>query len=249
MDVRPAARAAGDAARRDALITRHLPLVRTIARTMARRVAGSAVVEFDDLIGYGVEGLIQAVDSYDPSYDVPFTAWARLHIRTTLQDALRTLDPVPHAIRARGREIQQAAAALAARHGAWPTTREIAAEVGIPLHKLRGLLRVLTRRSVSLERVVESPHDNGPGASLLDTIVHDDPAGQPGVALDLEETYRLVRDAVARLPERERTILGRYYRDGLDMAGIARELGVTQGRISQLHARALRALHAALAGG
>ena len=74
---------------------------------MARHSNASSIVDYDDLVGYGTEGLIQAVDTFNPAYNVRFSTWAVMHIRTTIQDALRTLDPLPRSLRAKGKEIDR----------------------------------------------------------------------------------------------------------------------------------------------
>jgi len=84
---------------RDAMITHHLSLVRYVAGTMARHANASSIVDYEDLVGYGTEGLIDAVESFNPADNVRFSTWAVMHIRTTIQDALRVLDPLPRSLR------------------------------------------------------------------------------------------------------------------------------------------------------
>ncbi len=112
---------------RAAMITTHLPLVRYVAGSMSRHAGASVIVDYDDLVGYGTEGLIEAVDTFNPAYNVRFSTWAVMHIRTTIQDALRSLDPLPRSLRAKSKEIDRVSYDLANRNGYWPKDDEIAA--------------------------------------------------------------------------------------------------------------------------
>ena len=237
-----------DPARREALILRHLPLVRHVAGRMVGSVPASLGVDSDDLVGYGTEGLIAAVDTFNPAYHVRFSTWAVLHIRTTIQDALRTLDPLPRSLRAKDKAIERASAELANAQGQWPAAREVAAALGVPLAQLRTTLQQLRTVTVSLdEGEGEDADGDDQGGSWAAGIADDDPAGDPQAALDEAETRRIVRAAVDRLPAPEATIIRQYYEQGCKVRVIAAALGVTESRVSQLHSRARGRLRAALA--
>lgn len=232
------------AALRETMITRHLPLVRYVAGAMARHSNASAVVDFDDLIGYGIEGLITAVDTFNPAYNVRFSTWAVMHIRTTIQDALRALDPLPRSLRSKGKEIERVSQELANRTGYWPTMDQVATELGVPVDKLRSTLRDINKSLVSLEHVDDAGEDAG--YSWLSALADEDPDADPEAVLDTTETYLLLLNAVDRLPEREALVIRMYYRENQSMRAIAERLGVSESRVSQLHARALKLLREAL---
>lgn len=232
------------AALREEMITRHLPLVRYVAGSMARHSNASAVVDYDDLVGYGIEGLITAVDTFNPAYNVRFSTWAVMHIRTTIQDALRTLDPLPRSLRSKGRAIERVSQELANRTGYWPTADQVAAALGMPVERLRNTLRDINKSLVSLEHVDDTGDDSG--YSWLSSLADDDPDADPEAVLDTTETYLLLLDAVDHLPEREAVVIRMYYRENQSMRAIAQRLGVSESRVSQLHARALKLLCEAL---
>lgn len=229
---------------RAAMITRHLPLVRYVAGSMARHSNASAVVDYDDLVGYGIEGLITAVDTFNPAYNVRFSTWAVMHIRTTIQDALRALDPLPRSLRSKGKEIERVSQELANRTGYWPTADQVATELGMPVTKLRSTLRDINKSLVSLEHVDDAGDDSG--YSWLSSLADEDPDADPEAVLDTTETYLLLLNAVDRLPEREAMVIRMYYRENQSMRTIAEVLGVSESRVSQLHARALKLLREAL---
>ncbi|MBI2761240.1 MAG: sigma-70 family RNA polymerase sigma factor [Chloroflexi bacterium] len=234
-----------DAAQREALITSHLPLVKHVAGLMARHGSAAAVIDYDDLVGYGVEGLIEAVDSFDPSYQVKFSTWAVFHIRTTIQDALRMLDPLPRSLRGKSKQIERTTYELAHRAGCWPSTAEVAAELGVPTSTLRTTLQEAGRTVVSLDSVTASADDNG--SPWQASLVDEDPAADPEGTLDSAVMHDLLKATVDTLPEREATVIRRYYQERQSMRTIAAAFGVSESRISQLHARALQLLRAAFA--
>jgi len=234
-------------AAREAMIARHLPLVRYVANAMARHAGQSVLLDYDDLLSYGTEGLIAAVDTFEEERGLKFSTWAVMHIRTTIQDALRTLDPLPRSLRAKGKEIDRVAATLAHASGRWPELTEIAAALGQPLDQLRRTLQDLGHTLVSLEQVDDghngastSGDDNG--FSLLNLLADEDPEGDPAERLDRRELSRLLRDAIAALPPREEILIDAHYRRGQSMREVARLLGISESRVSQLHARAIRLL-------
>jgi RNA polymerase sigma factor for flagellar operon FliA len=218
-----------------------MPLVRYVAGSMARHAGASSIVDYDDLVSYGAEGLIEAVDTFNPAYNVKFSTWAVMHIRTTIQDALRTLDPLPRSLRAKGKEIDRVSYDLANRNGYWPRDAEVAAELGVPLQRLRATMQDISKVCVSLDSV-EDAHGDDLGYSWLSSLADDDPETDPEAALDTVETKALLAEAIANLPERECRVIVAYYRQSRSMRDIAEELGVSESRISQLHARALKLL-------
>jgi RNA polymerase sigma factor for flagellar operon FliA len=226
---------------RDALIARHLPLVRYVAGSMARHSNASTIVDYDDLVGYGAEGLIDAVDSFNPSYNVRFSTWAVMHIRTTIQDALRSLDPLPRSLRSKSKEIERTQSELANERGCWPADDEVAQHLGIPVEKLRRLQQDINRSEVSLENVTDGAGDE-PGTSWLASLADTDPEMDPEARLDNIETRLLLRQAVEAIPERERYVVTLYYGQNESMRTISERLEISESRVSQLHARALRLL-------
>jgi RNA polymerase sigma factor FliA len=228
-------------ASRSEMIAKHMPLVRYVAGSMSRHAGASSIVDYDDLLGYGAEGLIEAVDTFNPTYNVKFSTWAVMHIRTTIQDALRTLDPLPRSLRSKGKEIDRVSYDLANKNGCWPADAEIAAELGVSIDKLRTTMQDISKVCVSLDSV-EDAHGDDQGYSWLSSLADDDPEVDPDQSLDAAETTVLLGEAVDALPERERAVVSAYYRQGRSMRDIAEELGVSESRISQLHARALKML-------
>lgn len=231
-------------ARREQLVARHLPLVRSVAGKMAHRTTASAVVDFDDLVGYGCEGLLTAIESFDPGLHFKFSTWAVLHIRTTIQDALRSLDPLGRRLRDKGKVIARAAQALADAQGAWPSDTQLAAALDLSLVQLQETQAELAVVSVSLDQGDTASDDDS--ASWCNRLVDPDPAGDPQSSLDRDQASRLLGAAIATLPARDRHIVHAYYQQGHSMRAIADRLDLSESRISQLHALILKQLRVAL---
>ena len=228
---------------RDSMITHHLPLVRYVAGSMARHASASSIVDYEDLVGYGTEGLIDAVDSFNPSYNVRFSTWAVMHIRTTILDALRSLDPLPRSLRAKSKEIERAQSQLANERGTWPSDREVAEQLGIGLDRLRRLQQDINRTVVSLENVTD-PNGEDTGMSWLSSLAETDPEVDPESHLDDVEMRQILKQAVEAQPERERLVITLYYGQNKSMREISEHLNISESRVSQLHARAIKLLRA-----
>ena len=228
------------------LIEQHLPLVHYVARRLASVAQRSAVVDYDDLVGYGVEGLVYAIEHFDPSRGVKFSTFAILHIRTTILDALRALDPVAPAMRRRGFQIEQTYTDLAQQHGTWPADGEVATALDLSVAQVRRCRQQTSRTSVSLDLVNEDRAD-GTGHSLLDSLADPDPAVNPATVVDQVALRRLLAQALATLPERDRGVLVAHYLEGERLWEIGQRLGISESRVSQLCARALKRLRVYLA--
>lgn len=234
-------------AEREEMMVKNLPLVRYVANAMSRHAGQSVLLDYDDMLSYGTEGLIAAVDTFDAERGLKFSTWAVMHIRTTIQDALRTLDPLPRSVRAKGKEIDRVSANLAHAHGRWPEQAEIAAALGQPIEQLRRTMDSLAHSIVSLEQV-DGGHDGAStsgdegGYSMLNLLADDDPTTSPAESLERTEMSRLLRAAIAALPPREEVLIDAHYRQGQSMRQVSYLLGISESRVSQLHARAVRLL-------
>ena len=226
---------------RNKMVATHMPLVRYVAGSMSRHAGASAIVDHDDLVGYGSEGLIEAVDTFDPTRGVKFSTWGVLHIRTTILEALRNLDPLPRSLRTKGKAIEAVSYDLANRNGHWPQDSEVAAEIGLPLATLRMTLQHLGTVVISLDSSEDADGTNL-GYTRISSLADEDPEVDPERSLATAETGALLAEAVAHLPERERSVVVACYYQGYSLRDIADELGVSASRISQLHARALKLL-------
>lgn len=241
----PRARVAVESAHRAAMVEQHMPLVRYVAGKMGRLAGSSLCIDYDDLVGYGCEGLLEAIDTFNPTFNVKFSTWAVMHIRTTIQDAVRKLDPLPRSLRTKSKEIERVSYELANVNGVWPTDEQLAEALGMPVDRLRSTKQDINKVVVSLDNI-EDAHGEDTGYSWMSLLADEDPLVNPEASLDSKATGALLVEIVRGLPERERFVIVAYYKQERPMRDIAAHLGVSESRISQLHARALKLLRQAL---
>jgi len=223
---------------RHQLLDRYLGLVHHCARDMAGRVGHA--VEFDDLVGAGTLGLVQALEGFDLSRGLAFSTYAMRRIRGAILDELRARDWRPRSVRAKGRQLAAVVSALEVRFGRAPVPEEVARAMGIDLLAYYRMKEdVEGGVMVSLAGTVARGGDDA--LRLEETLA--DPDGPDAVELvGKQETLERLRAAIAKLPPRERTVLSLYYYEELNLKQIAEVLHVTESRISQIRTQALRRL-------
>lgn len=231
-------RSSGDREARTRLLDGYLGLVLHCARELARRV--SPAVELDDLISAGTVGLVQTLEGFDPAKGLAFSTYAVPRIRGAMLDELRGLDWMPRRLRARSRQIARARADLGQRLGREPTTSEMASQLGIDLPTYwKWAAESDGRVMLGLDESVDC--DATEPAHLAETI--PDPHGaKPGDRIEHEQDLETLREAFAGLPDRDRLVLTLFYYEGLNQRQIRDVLQVSESRVSQIHARALRRL-------
>ena len=231
---------------REQLVVAYAPLVKYVAGRMSSGLP--AHVEEADLISYGLEGLINAIERFDLEREIKFETYAITRIKGQIIDALRQLDWVPRSVRARAREIERAHAKLEHRLHRTPTDEEIAAELGISTDEFQeALLKISNSTVVALDELWSVSDSSGDQVSLLDTL-HDPDAPDPEALLHASEVKDRLSDAIAALPEREKLVIALYYYENLTLREIGEVLGVTESRVSQLHTKAVLRLKSRLQG-
>lgn len=233
-----------DANQREAIIHRHIDLVRYEVDRLA--VGLPREVDRDDLISAGIIGLIKAVDRFDPRHGASFSTYATSVMRGAILDELRGMDWAPRGLRSRYRRLEETVAALRQRLRRQPQVSEIIAELGISHEEYEKLLADSTATAiVSLEALMEASGD-----TRAPTIEHADlgrPEWNPAAAADTAELHRLLAEAITELSEREQLVISLYYHEELTMQEIGAVLGVTESRVCQIHTQAIARLRAALA--
>ncbi|HEX6886569.1 MAG TPA: RNA polymerase sigma factor WhiG [Candidatus Nanopelagicales bacterium] len=229
----------GDAGRREQLILQYAPLVRYVAGRVG--VGLPASVEQGDLVSYGVFGLIDAIDKYDPGRAIKFETYAINRIRGAIIDELRSIDWIPRSVRTKARDVERAIAVLEARLQRTPSEQEIADELGLDVPELRKVFSQVSFVHVAALDEMLASSDRSEGATLGERL-EDDRSAAPGDALDDEETRTLLARVIHTLPEREQIVVTLYYYEGLTLAEIGLVLAVTESRICQLHTKAMMAM-------
>lgn len=224
---------------RNRVVLEHVPLVRFVAKRIAQSFGLPPGVELADLVSYGILGLVEAHARFEEGRGASFETFAIPRIRGAMLDELRRYDWVPRNVRTRARKLVEARTQLVSSLGRDPTREELADAVGV--QELNSFERnSVPATLIGLEDFVNSDA-GGDGFAVGDTIV-DIAAEQPGLALEESERRARLTDALGSLEERDRLILTLYYFEGVPLGEIAKLLGVTESRISQLHTRALAGL-------
>jgi RNA polymerase sigma factor for flagellar operon FliA len=232
-----------DPAIREGFIKQYAPLVKYVAGKVAVGMPNN--VEFDDLVGYGVFGLMDAIDKYDPEKNVKFKTYAVTRIRGAIFDELRLIDFVPRSVRQKTREIETTISSLEAQLGRTASDQEIAGALGMDETEYMKVIQKISGTSIiSLNDLWYSGDDNDK-VSIGDSI--ESPSSlNPDVIVVNEEVRRVIVEAINELPEKEKKILVLYYYEDLTLKDIGRVLQVTESRVSQLHTKAVLHLRSKL---
>jgi len=232
---------ADDTAARDQLILNYSPLVKYVAGRLASSLPQS--VDTADLISYGIFGLIDAIEKYDPGRAIKFETYAIARIKGAIIDELRAMDWVPRSVRSRAREIEAAHIKLENELKRVPSDEEIATQMGVTIQEYQEILTKLSYTSVVSFEELWVGNDRDEGQSGVASI-KDETAEDPVALFENVEMRDILADAIDRLPEREKTVIALYYYEGLTLKEIGQVLGVTESRVSQLHTKAVLRLRA-----
>ena len=229
----------GTQALRDGLIVHYAALVKYVANRVA--VGLPSNVEQADLVSYGFFGLIDAIEKFEIDRGIKFETYAIRRIRGAIIDELRSIDWVPRSIRSKARAIENAFGTLEADLGRAPSDAEMAKALEMSEHELQ---QIFTQVSfvglVALDDVYNRGGERGETTTLAETIA--DKGEGPSGLYEVEELRQSLASAINRMPEREKVVLTLYYYENMTLAEIGEVLGVTESRVSQLHAKALTRL-------
>lgn len=229
---------------REQLILHYSPLVKYVAGRVSSGLPPS--VEFGDLVSYGVFGLLDAIDKYDPGRGIKFETYAIARIKGAIIDELRADDWVPRSVRFKAREIERAYIALESELRRIPTDEEVAEKLGVTLDEYLNLLGKMSLISlVALDELWTVSGDRPDKISLADTV-EDVKVKDPSKTFEIEEMKDMIAAAINHLSERERIVVSLYYFEGLTMREIGEVLSVTESRVCQMHTKAILRLRAKL---
>ncbi|NOY10080.1 MAG: RNA polymerase sigma factor WhiG [Spirochaetes bacterium] len=228
---------------RDYFVKQYAPLVKYVAGKVAIGMPHN--VEFDDLVGFGIFGLFDAIEKFDPTKHVKFKTYAVTRIRGAIFDELRSIDWVPRSVRQKTRELEEIVRVLESNLGRSATDKEIADAMGMTIEDFQQLTLKISGTSIlSLNDVWYTGEDNDK-ISIAESI--EAPSNlNPDIIVEKEEIKRVIVNAINDLPEKEKKVLILYYYEDLTLKEIGQVLEVTESRISQLHTKAIMRLRAKL---
>jgi RNA polymerase sigma factor FliA len=229
------------------IVLQYMDLVRYVVSKFSLQQQGKGHgLEYDDVVHFGVLGLLTAIDRYSPLQGVKFETYAVPRIRGAILDEIRKLDWVPRSVREASRKVGKAANAVMQESGKAanavmqesgrePLDEEIASKLSMSIEEFRKMVgsgsTVVREVGIVTESQSAAPLDEAPSE-----------APTPLEQLGNEETRVLLTEAVEQLSERDRTVIALYYYEGLKFTEVAKVLGITEGRVSQIHTEVLRQL-------
>ena len=231
-------KADADPAARERLILQYSPLVKYVAGRVSVGLPSS--VEHGDLVSYGMFGLIDALEKFDPSRGFKFETYAITRIKGAIIDELRSIDWIPRSVRSKAKKVERALVELERKLDRTPTEEELAAELDMDVDDLQQLLTQVSLTSIAaLDETM--PGEDGDRQALVDTLEDEDSPDPQEVVLDAE-LRSILSEAINRMSEREKTVIVLYYFEGMTLAQIGEVLGVTESRVCQMHTKAVLGL-------
>lgn len=215
---------------REELIVHYLYLVKFVAGRLYSNYGSN--VEYDDLVSYGVFGLIDAIEKYDTSRGVKFDTYAQLRIKGAVIDYLREIDWLPRSVRQKAKELEKAYSELENQLGRAATDEEVATKLGVSIEEFQKKIQhVSTYSVVSLDDLIEQKRE-----FMSDDAEGD---GNPGTALEQDALRGILIETIQSLPEKENKVITLYYYEELTYKEIGKLLNISESRVSQLHTKAI----------
>ncbi|MEA1911896.1 MAG: RNA polymerase sigma factor WhiG [Spirochaetota bacterium] len=228
---------------RDMFVKQYAPLVKYVAGKVAMGMPHN--VEFDDLVGFGVFGLFDAIKKFDPDKHVKFKTYAVTRIRGAIFDELRSIDWVPRSVRQKSREIEDTIHRLESSLGRAASDQELANEMRMTIKDFQKTMMKISGTSILSLNDVWYTGDDNDKVSIVDSI--ESPSSlNPDIIVEKGEIKRVIIQAITELPEKEKKVLVLYYYEDLTLKEIGKILEVTESRISQLHTKAIMRLRSKL---
>ena len=217
---------------REQLIIEYSQLVKLVAGRLSMYLGHN--VEYDDLVSYGIFGLIDAIDKFDADKNVKFETYASLRIRGSILDQIRKMDWIPRTVRQRQRKLDEAVKQIEAQNGRNGSDDEIAQALGIsPDELLNWQSQLKVSNLVSMTEFEENGTE-----PAMDTT-YNSHFTQPEEVVEKEELKKTLVEALDALTEKERRVIELYYYEEMTLKEISKILEVSESRVSQLHTKSL----------
>lgn len=220
---------------RDTLIVQYIYLIRYVVGRV--KVTLPATVSLEDIAGYGVEGLINAIERYSPQKNTRFETYALIRIRGAILDKIRSEDFLPRSVRKKLKDIKHAQEELKQQLGRMPTTKEVAELLDMEPDKVTQLLS----EDTTMTSIYDKRGNTDDSVEIIETI-QDTNKLNPQEQMEEKNVKQELEKALHRLPERERVIMVLYYQENMTLKEIGGTINMSESRVCQLHAQAIMKL-------
>jgi len=220
---------------RDKLIVQYIYLARYVVGRI--KVSLPPTFSFEDVVSFGIEGLIDAIEKYYPTKGAKFESYALMRIRGAIIDKIRSSDWLPRTLRKKIRDIKVATERLKQQMGRIPTTKEVADFMGMSEEKVLEILSA----DVSINSIYDKKGTGEDSVEIIDTI-EDEHSNRPEEEIEKTDAKKELENALKKLPERERTLLVCYYHENMTLKEIGEAINVSESRVCQLHSQAIMKL-------
>lgn len=220
---------------RDTLIVQYIYLIRYVVGRV--KVTLPATISVEDIAGYGVEGLINAIERYSPKKNTRFETYALIRIRGAILDRIRAQDFLPRSVRKKIKDIKGAQEHLKQEFGRMPTTREIAEYLDMDAEKVSQIMS----EDMTMTSIYDKKGSTDDSVEIIDTI-QDTNKLNPQEQMEEKNVKQELEKALKRLPERERIIMVLYYQENMTLKEIGETIGMSESRVCQLHAQGIMKL-------
>lgn len=222
-------------AARDTLIVQYIYLIRYVVGRV--KVTLPATISIEDIAGYGVEGLINAIERYSPQKNTRFETYALIRIRGAILDRIRAQDFLPRSVRKKIKDIKAAQEKLKQDLGRMPTTTEVANYLDMEPDKVNQLLA----EDTTMTSLYDKRGNTDDSVEIIDTI-QDENKLNPQEKAEEQNVKQELEKALRRLPERERIIMVLYYQENMTLKEIGETINMSESRVCQLHAQGIMKL-------
>ena len=218
---------------REQIIIEYVPLVKVVAGRLAIYLGSN--VEYEDLVSYGIFGLIDAIDKYDYGKGIKFETYASLRIRGAVLDQIRKMDWIPRSVRQKQKQIDAAIKKLEMEKGINYTEEDIAGELGVTVDEYINWVGQTNISNISsLDDFIDQGNDVKSSNNMTYMRI------EPEHVAEEKELKKILAEALSALTEKEKKVVMLYYYEELTLKEISRVMEVSESRVSQLHSKALK---------
>lgn len=219
---------------KEELIKKYAYLIKIVAGRM--NIYTNSIIDYEDLVGYGVFGLIDAIDKFDYKKGYKFQTYASLRIRGEIIDNIRKIDWIPRTVRQKNKELENIVIDFKLEHGYEPSIEEIAKELKISVDKVEDYIKSASLYNlISLDGYLENKHER-----INTNLIEKN--GEPYKNLEKQEDKQILIDTIDSLTDRQKMVITLYYYEELTLKEISKILEVSESRVSQIHSECIRIL-------